>query len=291
MDSAITPNTKLHFFMQHTIHWKCDSGHEFTSDPAHFHPALRYTPGDIQRFLSLQSVSKKIILNDYLHYVIPRDPGNGPTSAPGLPPVHLTPSKSCPYSGCRSTASQITCIYTSWPKFLHISPPKEALSNFDGVSIHMSHTLKIPSVFGSNASDTPCVTYELVGRSVFQNGHFTSDLLIPQNGKLSTCHYNDMRGGKLEVHGDETVIDNDPIVGVEDFYAYVRTSDIASVRSDISAIKQAYFDLETAWSKYFRPVYDLTREGAPTVPKSDPSFQRANPHYQLTNNHSMYVNT
>jgi len=89
--------------------------------------------------------------------------------------------------------SEMTDVYTSWPRFLNFSPPEDALANFPGVSIHMSHVIKIPLTFGADPESTSCVTYQLVGRSVFHKSHYTTDILIPYEGEMQTYHYNDMR--------------------------------------------------------------------------------------------------
>ncbi|KIK64554.1 hypothetical protein GYMLUDRAFT_56949 [Collybiopsis luxurians FD-317 M1] len=100
MDERVPPSVKLYFFIQHTSHWKCHSGHEFALPSTQWHPALKFEQWEIQKFLTLHPKTKVIDLNQYLQDFIPRNPGNGPQGARGSLPVHLESSPLCPFSSC-----------------------------------------------------------------------------------------------------------------------------------------------------------------------------------------------
>lgn len=127
----------------------------------------------------------------------------------------------------------------------------------------MSHKLSIPSIFEAT-TETPCVDYELVGRVVYKDGHYTTDILLPYNGDISTFRYDDMRypmnkRGQIDRIGDKSTIDGPPR-GFTDFYVYRRTSDVSQVTSSISALQKAYSDGKSSWSKFQNPVYLVEEE-------------------------------
>lgn len=117
--------------------------------------------------------------------------------------------------------------------------------------------MSIPS-----GSSTSSVKYELIGRVVFHNQHFTADLLVMQNEQLCTCHYDDFRipttkRGELEVLGDANLINLPPPHGSVDFYLYCRTSESAIVNQEIKSLQKAYEDGEQTWSKFRRAVHEV----------------------------------
>ncbi|KAF9061950.1 hypothetical protein BDP27DRAFT_1428426 [Rhodocollybia butyracea] len=134
----------------------------------------------------------------------------------------------------------------------------------------MSHILEIPSVFGSKTG--PQVVYELVGRVIFSKArdHFTAQLLLLHNGKMSTFDYDDLEGGNLRYIGDESVIDA-PVMQTL-FHLYRRTSQVASVSVKVERLKAHYAKGEESWKEYIRPVIELDDNG--TVKQDDSNKEK-----------------
>lgn len=263
------PAVTQQFWVQYTSHFECNSSHKFVSHQHHYLKSLMCNDFDIQQlYVSGGQGIMTISLNDYLQYFVPRFHGQGPTSARALPPVHLEKVPKCPYSACVSNTCELREIRTEWPKFLHVSPP--VLSSFEAVAFEMSHILEIPSVFGSKTG--PQVVYELVGRVIFSKArdHFTAQLLLLHNGKMSTFDYDDLEGGNLRYIGDESVIDA-PVMQTL-FHLYRRTSQVASVSVKVERLKAHYAKGEESWKEYIRPVIELDDNG--TVKQDDSNKEK-----------------
>ena len=78
-------------------------------------------------------------------------------------------------------------------------------------SFHISHALTLPTQSDSKIL-TESVEYELVGRVVYHAQHFTTEILLKQDGKICTFKYDDMKSPmkmweQFELIGDENRID------------------------------------------------------------------------------------
>ncbi len=223
------PKLKQHFFIQHTLYWKCEHGHEVAVPQRQFRQELDFCPLDLYRALTLQGKdSTTISLNDYIKHSVPRRSGNGPNGASGLVPLHLTKPINCTYNSCTCPTSKLSHISTIWPFILHVPEPEIAAWP-NNVSYTMPHNLTIPTQFGSTDPASQVVTYQLIGKIIYHSSHYTAQILIPEGDTLQTYLYNDMERGVLKHLGDEAKIDEPPSVGNNTLFVYQRTSSLSVV--------------------------------------------------------------
>jgi hypothetical protein len=151
-----------------------------------------------------------ITLTDYFAHFIPRQPmgnhSNGTTS------LHILPSQPCSSPNC-SLELAIFEIEMSWPQVLNIVSDLRGDSTLQPKCAQFHNTFQIPD------KDESFVTYNLIGRVLYENEHFWSQLQFQGH----TYTYNDMKkDGNLIPMMDPHLLEHQDLRSF--YYVYHRTS-------------------------------------------------------------------
>lgn len=153
-------------------------------------------------------------IEQYFAQCIPSgDAVSGATSA--RPPVHQLPAEPCQHPGC-SLDSTVFTVEQHWPQTLFIVSDARADTIISSNRVKFTREFRVLGDYGDQ------VDYLLVGRVLFHNSHFTSQLLL--DGRAFT--YNDM-DGKLIFNSDPLLLETPSNHSV--YYAYHRVSKRSNV--------------------------------------------------------------
>ena len=129
-------------------------------------------------------------------------------------------------------------------------------------------SFNIPGAFGFYPNvanqvedpNTPQIKYELIGRVIHCQDHFTAELLLPLNKEKCTYKYNDMKRQHqgnpvyLEKVGNDTVIDKWlTLPNSVSFWLYKCTSDVSAVDSAIKNVQD-----QEIWKNFSYPTFDVS---------------------------------
>ena len=151
-----------------------------------------------------------ITLTDYFAHFIPRRPMGNHSN--GTTPLHILPSQPCTSANCPLELAIIE-IETSWPQVLNI------VSDLRGDSTLQPKRAQLRNMFQVPDKDGSFVTYNLIGRVLYENEHFWSQLQFEGH----TYTYNDMKkDGNLIPMMDPHQLEHQDLRSF--YYVYHRTS-------------------------------------------------------------------
>lgn len=161
----------------------CPDGHSHSEPAAASQHLFRFNVRDLAMTQAIHGPD--ITTTQYMTHFIPRrlmgQSHNGTTV------LHNLPSEACRHADCSHNAS-ISSIKTSWPPILHLLAETFTTST-PGGSVTIEPAFSIPD--GKDG----VVTYQLVGRIIYQTNHFVSEINIAGH----TYYYDDMkRNGTLQ---------------------------------------------------------------------------------------------
>lgn len=243
-DGNPSKEVKGFFGVYNVLNYQCSDGHVMDEYATPNPQVILTLHHDSAALSSSRNTDKTITLNDYFLCFIPRN-----TVGEVL---HTQPALiRCPCGSvsCGSTAS-LTHISTLWPQVLNIRP--ENLVSDPKTEVSFQSRFSIPDL------DGVVVEYELVGRVLHKNDHFTAEFQFGQR----TYTYDDMkRSGHLVESENANLVSTFNPTTV--YYVYHRISEKSKVcltyKAIFSITMTQYTCRHVGWSKKLSVTIKRTR--------------------------------